>query len=505
MTDGHDDAPPLGHHLLVGLPEARVSTTEGTVTAQHDQAAPFQLFDALDADTYQALKASIRERGVQIPIVLDEDGRIIDGHHRHRAWTELRAEGVSVEDFPTMILVGLDDDEKRRRVIELNLYRRHLTPETRARMIRELRAGGMTLQAIADAAGVAVSTVHADLRDPEIQDRNSEPATIVNARGQQRPTTYKPRATPIVFATTQRQRLAVLDAAAAGVLGELPASIVPADHKIIRDGAKQVRRLREAARRATLPSVELGAPDAPRLEVADALDMPLDDASVDVVITSPPYGLEKPYRGHLDLAAGWEQFMRDWLTEAFRVLRSPGRLILNVPMSTALGGFRDTWPQASLAAKHAGFAYRDEILWDKGNSTKGHLSLGSQESANAPYPVAEVEVIGLFFKGAWKLGGDRASDMTHEEWQAWGNGLWKLPGETRPWEDHPAPFTEELVSRLLRYLTRIGDDVLDPFVGSGTTAVAARRLGGRRVIGFDRDPDCIAGSKRRLVHEGLAT
>jgi site-specific DNA-methyltransferase (adenine-specific) len=298
-----------------------------------------------------------------------------------------------------------------------------------------------------------------------------------------------------VFTTSPSQQARAQQAILSGALDALPGITIPANHPAVLAGFREYRRAAEAA--TERPRVDVRF-DALRLEVADALDLPLADGVVDEILTSPPYGLEKPYKGQADLAIGWELFMRDWLKEAFRVLREPGRLVINVPFDTTKGGYRDTWPQASTAAKDAGFKYRTAILWNKANSTKGNLSLGSQEAADAPHPIAEVEVIGLFFKEAWKLGGDRPSDMTHDEWQAWGDGVWNIPGESRPWEGHPAPFPEELVLRLIRYLTRVGDTVHDPFSGSGTTPLVGLQLG-RQVIGFDIVEEYVESAKRRIA------
>jgi site-specific DNA-methyltransferase (adenine-specific) len=460
----------------------------------------WQVLGPLDPDEeYPRLKADIRERGVLVPVEVDEHGAILDGHYRVRAWTELRAEGVLLKDYPRLVRVGMTDAEKRHHVLALNLYRRHLTGEARARVIRELRAEGMTLQVIAETAGVSTSQVHRDLDSggADFPREKSEPQTIVNARGQQRPARYRPRAVPptTVFATSRHQQARAEQAIQAGSLDALPGIIVQANHPAVLAGVREHRRSTEAV--IERPSIELRLGDL-QLAVGDALAMPLAPAVVDEVLTSPPYGLDKPYRGQPDPSAGWELFMRDWLAEAFRVLRSPGRLILNVAMDTARGGYRPTWPQACAAAIAVGFTYRTVILWDKRNSTKGNRGLGSVGSADAPYPVAEVEAIGLFSKGPWKLDGDRPSDITHDEWQAWGNGLWQIPGESRGWEGHPAPFPEELVRRLLIYLTRPGDVILDPFVGSGTTAVAAARLG-RRFVGYDISPVQVASVKRRLA------
>jgi site-specific DNA-methyltransferase (adenine-specific) len=192
--------------------------------------------------------------------------------------------------------------------------------------------------------------------------------------------------------------------------------------------------------------------------------------------------------------------MSDFGHEAFRVAKDTGRLALNVPLDTSNGGYRPTWPQACMLMIEAGWTFRTTILWEKGNSTKGNRGLGSQDSADAPHPVAEVEVIGLFSKGDWKKRDGRPSDITSAEWQSWGNGLWKLTGETRAWEGHPAPFTEELTTRVLRYLSRVGDVVLDPFSGSGTTALVAWRT--KRIpIGFDLSQAYIDSAKRRIAKE----
>jgi site-specific DNA-methyltransferase (adenine-specific) len=263
----------------------------------------------------------------------------------------------------------------------------------------------------------------------------------------------------------------------------------------------------EAAVRAVKAEQAAASPRPPapplpeRLEVADAtLPWPAWARGYDLCWTSPPYGLDRPYAGHEDQAEGWAVFMADWLGRAFEAGKDSSRLALNVPLDTTRGGFRATWPEAYCAATAAGWAFRTTIVWDKGNSTKGNRGLGSTDSANAPHPLAEVEVIGLFSKGPWKQASGRPSDVTHEEWQAWGDGLWTIPGETRPWEGHPAPFPEELAYRIIRYLSHVGDIVCDPFLGSGTAAAVARRLG-REAVGFDRSAVYVESARRRLARE----
>jgi ParB-like chromosome segregation protein Spo0J len=96
-----------------------------------------QLLPDLELEEYQALKADIAARGVLVPVELDEAGVILDGHHRIRAWEELRAEGVEVPDYPCVIRTGLSAIEKRAHARTLNLARRHLNQDQKRDLIRE--------------------------------------------------------------------------------------------------------------------------------------------------------------------------------------------------------------------------------------------------------------------------------------------------------------------------------------------------------------------------------
>lgn len=119
----------------------------------------YQLFDPLPPDDFAALKADIRERGVLVPVEMDEHGDILDGHHRVQAWQELRTEGVNLADYPRMIRPGMSEEQKRNHVRALNLLRRHLPKEARAQVFADMRRDGMSLRAIAEATGVSHVTV----------------------------------------------------------------------------------------------------------------------------------------------------------------------------------------------------------------------------------------------------------------------------------------------------------------------------------------------------------
>jgi len=258
------------------------------------------------------------------------------------------------------------------------------------------------------------------------------------------------------------------------------------------------RQTRQADGDAAEPSP---LPGTVRLEVADALRLPLDAGAVDLIVTSPPYGLDKPYGDAVDPALGWQVFMQTWLLEAYRVARDGGRLALNVPLDTTLGGYRPTGAEAILAAVGAGWTYRSSIVWLEDHISH-RVGRGSVDSASAPHIIAPVELVALFSKGDWRREPPGPSDLAHEEWLEWTNGLWRFSGESRPWEGHPAPFPLALPWRLIKLLSFPGDVVCDPFVGSGTTALAALRLG-RQVVGFDRNPGYIAAALRRVAGRGM--
>lgn len=267
--------------------------------------------------------------------------------------------------------------------------------------------------------------------------------------------------------------------------------------RIVRTRTDEQRAERAARPVAPKPP----APPAPSdtlLAVADARQLPLQANVIDLIVTSPPYALDIAYEGGDVGANAWVGFMADWLAEALRVTKPCGRLALNVPLDTSKPAERPTYAQAVWAALSVGWQYKTTIVWDEGNTTKGNRGLGSVNSAARPHHVSPAEVVAVFFKGEWAPSSDGPDDIAPDEWQFWGRTIWCFPGESRGWEQHPAPFPFELPRRLLRYFSRVGDSILDPFVGSGTTMLAAHRLG-RRGFGFDRSAEYVAASRRRLA------
>ena len=122
-------------------------------------------------------------------------------------------------------------------------------------------------------------------------------------------------------------------------------------------------------------------------------------------------------------------------------------------------------------------------------------------SASCPYVIAPVELIVLLYKHSWKkTSGSRQSDITREEFISWTNGVWTFRGESKRKIGHPAPFPVELPKRCIKLFSFVGDVVLDPFMGSGTTVVAAKQ-NNRKGIGIDIEYDYCLLAMDRILKE----
>ena len=270
-------------------------------------------------------------------------------------------------------------------------------------------------------------------------------------------------------------------------------------------------------------------------------------ASVQLVVTSPPYNVAKDYSDHNDdlsldeyialLNAVWR--------ECYRVLAPGGRLCINVANT-------DRKPYLSLVSvideqlRTGGqtWLHRGHIIWDKGASAGISTAWGSFRRPTNPTLRDVHEYITVWSKDQLKLDGTRETGVTGNQFVAWTRSVWQpeeligelekkiaakladarrrekddvwiaesiaravwgqatVPGET-VWEmntesavDHPAPFPVELPKRVIALYTQPGDVVLDPFMGSGSTAIAAK-LAGRHYVGYELSAEyCQLAEKR---------
>lgn len=211
--------------------------------------------------------------------------------------------------------------------------------------------------------------------------------------------------------------------------------------------------------------------------------------SIDLIVTSPPYNLDIKYQSHQDdmSYSDYLDFSRDWLSRCLELLRDDGRLCLNIPLDKNKGGHQSVGADITTVARRVGYQYHSTIIWNEGNISR-RTAWGSWMSASAPYVIAPVELIVVLYKKTWrKTSGSRESDITKSEFMEWTNGLWTFSGESKKKIGHPAPFPIELPRRCIKLFSFVGDTILDPFLGSGTTVIAARS-NGRIGIGLEIDP-----------------
>lgn len=154
----------------------------------------YQLFPSLSEEEYSALKESISTHGVQMPIVVDEAGNVLDGHQRLRACEEL-----GIRDYPVLHCLNLSEHEKEKQAVRLNAMRRQLTQEQRAELAGALRARGWTLEEVAKELGVSTFTVWNDqsvFRNQKTDD--ALPERVIGKDGKSYPTTKRPRQSTVI-------------------------------------------------------------------------------------------------------------------------------------------------------------------------------------------------------------------------------------------------------------------------------------------------------------------
>ena len=210
----------------------------------------------------------------------------------------------------------------------------------------------------------------------------------------------------------------------------------------------------------------------------------LPDASVHLMVTSPPYNVGKDYDEDLSLTEYLAFLKRVW-AETWRVLVPGGRACINV----ANLGRKPYIPlHAMLIADmlELGFLMRGEIIWDKGASASASTAWGSWQSASNPTLRDTHEYILVFSKGSFrreKVDG-RESQISKEEFLEFTKSVWTFGAESARKIGHPAPYPAELPYRLIQLYTYSEEIVLDPFMGSGQSALAALKAG-RHFVGYE--------------------
>ena len=221
--------------------------------------------------------------------------------------------------------------------------------------------------------------------------------------------------------------------------------------------------------------------------------------SVDLVVTSPPYNVDMDYNSNDD-ALSYEDYLdfsKRWFKRVFNWIKPDGRFCLNIPLDKNKGGHQHVGADLTKLATKVGFQYHSTIVWNEGNISR-RTAWGSWLKASAPYVIAPVELIVILYKEEWKkTSGSGESNIERDEFMEWTNGLWTFNGESAKRIGHPAPFPLELPRRCIKLFSYVGDTVLDPFMGSGTTLLAAYK-NRRRSIGIDIDENYCRLAEDRL-------
>lgn len=223
----------------------------------------------------------------------------------------------------------------------------------------------------------------------------------------------------------------------------------------------------------------------------------LPDRSVHLMVTSPPYNVRKEYDADLTLDE-YRGLLRRVFAETHRVLASGGRACINI----ANVGRKPYLPLHVYLIEEMlslGFLMRGEIIWNKGGSASPSTAWGSWRSAGNPVLRDVHEYVLVFSKDSFaRSARGRQSTILREDFLEWTKSVWTFPAASARQVGHPAPFPEELPRRLIELYTFKGDVVLDPFCGSGTTCVAARRAG-RHYIGYEIDEAYLRLARSRLA------
>lgn len=240
-------------------------------------------------------------------------------------------------------------------------------------------------------------------------------------------------------------------------------------------------------------------------------------SSVALIVTSPPYFAGKQYEeslGQDGVPANYFEYLqllRDVFAECKRVLEPGGRIAVNVA-NLGRRPYRSLSSDVTEILQELGLLLRGEVIWWKGKAAGGSCAWGTFQRPSNPVLRDITERIIIASKGRFDraltpvqraaAGLPSTATISHDEFMEATTDMWEIAPERAMKIGHPAPFPVELPGRLIELYTYQGDVVLDPFIGSGSTAIAALRAG-RHFIGFDTDKDYVAAAERRIADERL--
>ena len=224
----------------------------------------------------------------------------------------------------------------------------------------------------------------------------------------------------------------------------------------------------------------------------------LENNCVSLTITSPPYNIGKD--SDLDLSDNeYWKMMKNIFLETFRVTESGGRVVVNV----ANLGRKPYIPFSKYFTElliDIGFIMRGEIIWQKSKGANANFAWGSWLSASNPVIRDIHEYCLVFSKDSFKKSSKGESTIEKEEFMESTLSIWNINPARAKKIGHPAPFPVELPQKFINLYSYKDDLILDPFIGSGTTAIAAKNLN-RNFVGYEIEQEYINIAINRLETE----
>jgi hypothetical protein len=407
----------------------------------------YQLLPPLTDEEYGALKEDIRQNGIIVPVIVDENGVVLDGHHRVKIAKEL-----GITDYDVKIRRYEDEDGKIEDAIKLNLARRQLSRDQKQSLAADLRARGWTLERIGECLAVSHETVRSWIPESAFRNMKAE-----GADGKAYPMVYAPRAKTSVTVTRQKQAesaLSMLDEVAPE--GSLTfGDLYKAKKDVEREGRRHAMEAEYKSSVETRPVIASS-------EWAKWLPLQPD---ADLVLTDPPYMTD---------VEDIEAFAHHWLPRVLCRVKPTGRAYVFV-------GAYASELLAYLSADRAGMELEDVLVWTYRNTMGPCPSRGYKQNWQAC----------LHFVGAEAGPLDCPSLNERFSVQDVNAPDGRLGDRYHAWQK---PI--ELAERIVRHSTKEGDVVLDPFAGTGTHILAAAKLG-RVGLGCDASEQMVAIAEQR--------
>lgn len=225
-----------------------------------------------------------------------------------------------------------------------------------------------------------------------------------------------------------------------------------------------------------------------KIHLGDCLEImqQIPDETIDMVITSPPYNLQIEYNSYEDNLSkeDYLTWCARWIGKCADLLKDGGRIAINIPIESNIGDKWFMFNDYINLLNSFGLIQTAFIIWHKTQVTS-RTAWGSWLSPSCPSVNQPCECILVYSKGTRKKEGNpKLIDITNKEFVEWTLGVWNMQAELN--RTHPAPFPVELPARLMKLYTYQQDIILDPFMGSGTTAIACSEFK-RNFIGIEMD------------------